>query len=1064
MEHIHGSYESTNRFRINPFSRAIINESELDIAIAQYDHNSERFIFELPKMVEEHDMTLCSAIRIHYINAGSSGKSNKDVYQVSDIATSEDDPDVVTFSWLLSKSATSLEGVLSFSIQFICTTDGEVDYSWSTLPFKSIKIPETYDNSDNIVEEDYSDILEQWKEELFATFEDYSMDDFAKKMSGMQKISLVGITTSNLEHGFEIYDDEIICGLTSTHVIDFKGYISLRCTKSNDYIRLLIDDKEVGSEYSGFVSENIKVVFDGVGSIKFTDLYGIPDAISEAKVDAKIETKTEELNVTLSSKANEMAGMQKISLIGITDIGRELASDEMITDDRIVVKGRPTINIDFQGYARIIADCLTTTSGHKIYIDGNLISNDSDYELYYSGYIHNGIKIRCVYHNSDIKFDFYGIPNAASKEEVNTNALISSTSGEVIHVDDVSDSPHRIVAKIGRKRNILPMPYYETSKTVNGVTIVTNDDGSIIINGTCTGALGFTIFKGSIPLKGKYTLSGVTNANAGESTHYLQPYIDDVFQTTVVNGSRTYEIDGKLTQLALYVKNGYTFNNVVVYPQLEEGSVATEYEPYINPTSMNVRVFGKNLFPPLSTISKDGITLSKVDDYYMLNGTATSSGLITTTIGLPSGRYTISANNPVHNGLDLAIVQVYSDTTKKSLVAKDNAIHSTYTDDILAANDYQFRIRYEKGVTYNNYIVKPQLELGTEATDYEAYIDRTSYTPAADGTVEIDSISPTMTVFTDTPGVNINLEYQQDHNKAMDEVRAGIKMLDDNNAILVENMVTNLKNGIASNSAHQIFDSSTFNTYSSRQKITTGNIKNEEAILYLKDNGFGDYFQPNDGTYLASLAGVPTGTFGSSSFSANGKGRANGKRSFTEGSSNISYGNNSHSEGSYNIAIGEASHAEGACTSAIGLYSHAEGQGTKASGHCAHAQGLGTEATNYGSHAQGGRTVSSGNFSHAGGVETIASGAAQTVIGRANIQDDTKAFIIGNGNNKKGDIVHLPEIDDVNNPITRSNAMTVDWYGNMELSGTNIILRDSKDTSKRYMITIENGTLKATLV
>jgi hypothetical protein len=86
-----------------------------------------------------------------------------------------------------------------------------------------------------------------------------------------------------------------------------------------------------------------------------------------------------------------------------------------------------------------------------------------------------------------------------------------------------------------------------------------------------------------------------------------------------------------------------------------------------------------------------------------------------------------------------------------------------------------------------------QLETG-EATEYKPYIDPTTvtitrygtdetdnlqtYTPKSDGACEIPSLSPTMTLLTDTEGVSIELEYNQDTNKAMDNVKSDLQELD----------------------------------------------------------------------------------------------------------------------------------------------------------------------------------------------------------------------------------------------------------------------------------------------
>ena len=56
-------------------------------------------------------------------------------------------------------------------------------------------------------------------------------------------------------------------------------------------------------------------------------------------------------------------------------------------------------------------------------------------------------------------------------------------------------------------------------------------------------------------------------------------------------------------------------------------------------------------------------------------------------------------------------------------------------------------------------------ELSESATEYEPYKKPTTHTPNADGTVEgVKSIYPSMTLLTDTSGVNIECEYIKDLN------------------------------------------------------------------------------------------------------------------------------------------------------------------------------------------------------------------------------------------------------------------------------------------------------------
>lgn len=571
MEHIHGSYESTNRFRINPFSRQIINESEIDIAIAQYDHNSERFIFELPKVVEEHDMTLCSEIRIHYINAGSNGKANKDVYKVIDLAVSEDDPDNVTFSWLISKGATSLDGVLSFAIQFICTTDGEVNYSWSTLPFKQIKIPETYDNSEDIIEEDYSDILEQWMEELLAQF---------------------------------------------------------------------------GSEI-------------------------------DTKLDEKISERT---------------------------------------------------------YTRDQIDSVLTSSKTEVV------------------------------------------------DKLNLSSLKASASGEVIRVEDVSPAELKAIAKVSSKNLV-------NIDSMICTFLAKNSDGSYTLTKTRDGTVSTTVQNVSWHA-GTY----VASYNCIESTGPCRvTFIYDdgtAYSKTLPSDqgacSTTFELSRPVRKVYIGFSSGVAANSYIIFNDFmfEEGDTATEYTPYVDPTTVIVERYGKNLAKPnLTNQTSNGYTVVANDD-----GTVTITG---------------SATANVDTVLYLAFrgtdgTKLYANIPYKLSAWKDGSrVSSVGAKSILSDGSVEWgfatRRDYERTIT-NVYIqftpevgdtsccgtYKTQIEYGDDYTDYEPYKEPVTCTPASDGTLEIDSIAPTMTLFTDKSGVNIDVKYNRDLNKAFEELYQAIISLGGN--------------------------------------------------------------------------------------------------------------------------------------------------------------------------------------------------------------------------------------------------------------------------------------------
>lgn len=107
MAHIHGVFDSNEHFVIDPLTMAIANSLSKKIVVMQYDHNSERFTFEIPK-VDGHIMANCDRVEIHYINVDALDKTLKStgVYKVNDIQLSPDDNSVAVFSWFLSRNCT----------------------------------------------------------------------------------------------------------------------------------------------------------------------------------------------------------------------------------------------------------------------------------------------------------------------------------------------------------------------------------------------------------------------------------------------------------------------------------------------------------------------------------------------------------------------------------------------------------------------------------------------------------------------------------------------------------------------------------------------------------------------------------------------------------------------------------------------------------------------------------------------------------------------------------------------------------------------------------------------
>lgn len=169
MAHAHDVFDRDPHFVIDADTRTITDLSETGTSLMQYDHNSERITFEIPREIDDHDMSECDRVEIHYINIGTNGVRNTGLYEVDDLTADvdEDGYDVAKFTWLISQNATSLDGTLSFMIRFVCSSDGNYDYVWSTAIYNKISVGTGMNNAETIATQ-YADILARWYNELLA--------------------------------------------------------------------------------------------------------------------------------------------------------------------------------------------------------------------------------------------------------------------------------------------------------------------------------------------------------------------------------------------------------------------------------------------------------------------------------------------------------------------------------------------------------------------------------------------------------------------------------------------------------------------------------------------------------------------------------------------------------------------------------------------------------------------------------------------------------------------------------------------------------------------------------
>lgn len=217
MPHKHIVVDTDKHFVIDAATRAITTQSD-DLTLMQGDHNSEIYTFEIPKVIEGHDMSLCNRVEVHYNNI-SSNKLDKssDAYTVTDLKVDGTNPEKLMFSWLLSGNATKYAGTLAFRVRFCCVDEnGVYTYKWHSGTFKKVSVSEGPDNT-AAVEEDFSDAFS----ELEARLDEVNKALENLDISGSSRIGYVTLLSSAWEGGENLYSQTVtIDGVTKNTQVD----------------------------------------------------------------------------------------------------------------------------------------------------------------------------------------------------------------------------------------------------------------------------------------------------------------------------------------------------------------------------------------------------------------------------------------------------------------------------------------------------------------------------------------------------------------------------------------------------------------------------------------------------------------------------------------------------------------------------------------------------------------------------------------------------------------------------------------------------------------------------
>ena len=219
--------------------------------------------------------------------------------------------------------------------------------------------------------------------------------------------------------------------------------------------------------------------------------------------------------------------------------------------------------------------------------------------------------------------------------------------------------------------------------------------------------------------------------------------------------------------------------------------------------TVNVKVQSKNLLPyPFSetNITKNGGSfIAQPDGGVVLQGTPTALSSILLYRSNPlatEGLVTVSLTGDFKNAMFYFAIKDIDGNTL--FTTQEYEAVTVDLGTVLNATQWWIEIKRRQDNVEMSGTAYLQVEKGSVTTEYTPYVspesviltrcekisedsepyNGTEYTPSADGIVNVTSLAPNMTLFTDTNGVNIECEYNKDSNVVIQELIERIATLE----------------------------------------------------------------------------------------------------------------------------------------------------------------------------------------------------------------------------------------------------------------------------------------------
>lgn len=336
-------------------------------------------------------------------------------------------------------------------------------------------------------------------------------------------------------------------------------------------------------------------------------------------------------------------------------------------------------------------------------------------------------------------------------EHQDISNLVAKEEGKGLSSNDYTTEEKNKLGGIGTSQGRNLIPYPSIDKTTNGITFTVQPDGSVIANGTAS-AENNAYYNFAYKTLNLDDVSYTLSCEGLPKSVYVYVY-DETIGKAIANVSdtpvsKTFVGDSThIYSLSITVGKSITISDLAIKPILEMGIIAHAYEP-IAESNVNLKntvdkiptTQGRNLisYPYYNGASyeSNGITytVNEIDGTITVNGTATkesdfrlispydASARKTLELGQT---YTLSDSVNQSNGsgyqAPIYFQFVRIDTTKNDF---NYGISTNYGNMTWTASDanllqYGIRIVVRSGVTADNVIMKPMLEIGSIAHMYE---------------------------------------------------------------------------------------------------------------------------------------------------------------------------------------------------------------------------------------------------------------------------------------------------------------------------------------------------------